>query len=58
MADGEAGAPRAARRDALDLGWCAGSTVQPKRQRAIEGVGAASFVALQAQVYRAQVRVF
>jgi hypothetical protein len=45
------------RDDGLDLGWCAGSTVQPRKQRAIEGVGAASFLALQAQVYRAQARI-
>jgi hypothetical protein len=44
------------RDDGLDLGWCAGSTVQPRKTRAIEGVGAASFLALQAQVYRAQAR--
>ncbi len=44
------------RRDAehLDLGWCAGSAVQPRKQRAIEGVSASSFVALQAQLYAVQ----
>ena len=45
------------RRDAaLDLGWCAGSAVLPRKQHAIEGVGAASIVALQAQLYRTQAR--
>jgi hypothetical protein len=44
----------ARRRTQLDLGWCAGSTVQPRKQRLIEGVGTASLVSLQAQLYAAQ----
>ena len=52
--DGEA-RPREARGSArVDLGWCAGNTVQPKRQRVIQGVGTASLVSLQAQLYAAQ----
>ena len=53
---GSCGAPRGVRRDSahLDLGWCAGSSVQPRKQRAISGVSASSFVALQAQLYAAQ----
>ena len=38
----------------VDLGWCGGSTVQPKKQRVIQGVGTASLVTLQAQLYAAQ----
>jgi hypothetical protein len=44
------------RADGLDLGWCAGSTVLPRKQHAIEGVGAASILALQATLYRTQAR--
>ena len=51
---GGAGGP--ARRDALDLGWCVGSAVMPRKQHAIEGVGAASILTLQAQLYRTQAR--
>ena len=61
MADGGGAAPpppppAPSRAERLDLGWCAGSAVQPRKQRAIEGVGAASFLTLQAQLYRAQAR--
>ena len=38
----------------VDLGWCGGSMVQPKKQRVIQGVGTASLVTLQAQLYAAQ----
>lgn len=51
---GGSGGP--SRRDGLDLGWCAGSTVLPRKQHAIEGVGAASILALQATLYRTQAR--
>ena len=54
MAEAPGGPSR--REAALDLGWCAGSAVLPRKQHAIEGVGAASIVALQAQLYRTQAR--
>jgi hypothetical protein len=37
-----------------NLGWLASSGVQPRKRREIEGVGASSLLALQAQVVRAQ----
>lgn len=41
-------------RSVESLGWLASSGVQPKKRREIEGVGASSLVAMQAQVFRAQ----
>jgi hypothetical protein len=36
------------------LGWLTESSVMPKKQRAIEGVGPSSIVELRAQLYRTQ----
>ncbi|EFN53927.1 hypothetical protein CHLNCDRAFT_58391 [Chlorella variabilis] len=41
-------------RSVESLGWLASSGVQPRKRREIEGVGAASLMALQAQVAKAQ----
>ncbi|KAL4431730.1 hypothetical protein ABPG77_002946 [Micractinium sp. CCAP 211/92] len=41
-------------RSVESLGWLASSGVQPKKRREIEGVGASSLVAMQAQVFKAQ----
>ncbi|PSC71976.1 pentatricopeptide repeat-containing protein [Micractinium conductrix] len=52
MADGDGKKPLG--RSVESLGWLASSGVQPKKRREIEGVGAASLMAMQAQVARAQ----
>lgn len=44
-------------RDAESLGWLAQSSVQPKKRRDIEGVGASSILDLKAQLYRTQEEV-
>lgn len=38
----------------VSLGWLAESGVMPKKQKAIEGVGASSAVELKAQLYKSQ----
>lgn len=55
MADEQDGADKKPlARSVESLGWLASSGVQPKKRREIEGVGASSLVAMQAQVFRAQ----
>ncbi|KAL4440396.1 hypothetical protein ABPG75_003397 [Micractinium tetrahymenae] len=55
MADKEGGGEKKPlARSVESLGWLASSGVQPKKRREIEGVGASSLVAMQAQVFKAQ----
>ena len=42
------------KREDLGLGWLAGSTVQPRKRREIEGVSGATIMDLQAQLYQTQ----
>ena len=42
------------RRNAESLGWLTESTIMPKKQRVIEGVGASTIVNLRAQLYKSQ----
>ena len=44
-------------READSMGWLSESTFMPKKQKVIEGVGAASIVDLKAQLYRTQEEV-
>ncbi|GER24580.1 cytochrome b561-related family protein [Striga asiatica] len=42
------------KRTADSLGWLTESSIMPRKQRAIEGVGASSILELKAQLYRSQ----
>ena len=50
----EQGFPGRAQQRIESLGWLTESSVMPKKQRIIEGVGASSIVELRAQLFRSQ----